>query len=91
MTKSSTNWRHPRSDRGDQIDLERALARLGDTARAVVWLHDVEGYTHAEIGALFDATPSFSKSQLARAHERLRGLLQPEGVEASCMPVSNNC
>ncbi len=81
----------PGSDRGDQIDLERALAQLGDTARAVVWLHDVEGYTHAEIGALFDATPSFSKSQLARAHERLRGLLEPAGVEASCMPVSNNC
>ena len=69
----------PAPDRGDQIDLERALAQLGDTARAVVWLHDVEGYTHAEIGALFDATPSFSKSQLARAHERLRGLLQPDG------------
>jgi RNA polymerase sigma-70 factor (ECF subfamily) len=56
-----------------------------------VWLHDVEGYTHGEIGALFGATASFSKSQLARAHERLRALLQPEGVVASCMPVSNNC
>jgi RNA polymerase sigma-70 factor (ECF subfamily) len=84
-------WPAPVTDRADQIDLERALARLGDTARAVVWLHDVEGYTHAEIGALFSATPSFSKSQLARAHERLRAQLQPEGVEASCMPVSNNC
>src|SRR5215213_4576245 len=36
----------PSPDRGDQIDLERALARLADTARTVVWLHDVEGYTH---------------------------------------------
>lgn len=79
------------TDRGDQIDLERALDQLGDTARAVVWLHDVEGYTHAEIGALFGATPSFSKSQLARAHERLRDLLQAHGVEAPCMPLSNNC
>jgi RNA polymerase sigma factor (sigma-70 family) len=78
-------------DRSDQIDLERALQRLSDTARAVVWLHDVEGYTHIEIGALFNASSSFSKSQLARAHERLRGLLQSEGVAASCMPVSNNC
>ena len=81
----------PSTDRSDQIDLERALVRLGETARAVVWLHDVEGYTHGEIGALFGATSSFSKSQLARAHTRLRALLQPEGVEASCMPVSNNC
>ena len=35
-----------------QFDLERALARLSHAARLVVWLHDVEGYTHAEIGAL---------------------------------------
>lgn len=74
---------------GDAIDLERALARLGGTARAVVWLHDVEGYTHAEIGALFGATASFSKSQLARAHERLRAELQCEGIGSPCMPVSS--
>ena len=74
---------------GDAIDLERALARLGGTARAVVWLHDVEGYTHAEIGALFGATASFSKSQLARAHERLRAELQSEGIGSPCMPVSS--
>ncbi|HQR49103.1 MAG TPA: sigma-70 family RNA polymerase sigma factor [Steroidobacteraceae bacterium] len=78
-------------DRGRRLDLERALARLGPTPRVVVWLHDVEGYTHAEIGALFGATASFSKSQLARAHERLRGLLEPDGVASTCMPVSTNC
>jgi RNA polymerase sigma factor (sigma-70 family) len=62
-----------------QIALERALDQVPDAARAVVWLHDVEGYTHAEIGQLMGRTASFSKSQLARAHERLRALL--EGVE----------
>lgn len=78
------------TDHGDTIDLQRALARIGDTARAVVWLHDVEGYTHAEIGELFGASPSFSKSQLARAHERLRAELQTDkGVGSSCMPVSS--
>jgi RNA polymerase sigma-70 factor (ECF subfamily) len=76
---------------GQALDLERALERLGDTARAVVWLHDVEGYTHAEIGALFGGTASLSKSQLARAHVRLRELLEPDGVKTSCMPVSTNC
>jgi RNA polymerase sigma-70 factor (ECF subfamily) len=70
------------------VDLERALAQLGDTARVVVWLHDVEGYTHAEIGALLGGTASLSKSQLARAHQRLRELLEPGGVTASCMPAS---
>lgn len=51
--------------------LEQALGTLSEEARAVVWLHDVEGYTHKEIGALMGKTTSFSKSQLARAYERL--------------------
>ena len=76
---------------GDTVDLERALAHLGDTARAVVWLHDVEGYTHAEIGRLLGGTASFSKSQLARAHARLRELLESDGVKAPCMPISTSC
>jgi RNA polymerase sigma-70 factor (ECF subfamily) len=62
-----------------QIDLERAFERLSETSRAVVWLHDVEGYTHEEIAEQMGKTVSFSKSQLARAHARLRGMLD-EGV-----------
>jgi len=76
---------------GRALDLERALRQLGDTARAVVWLHDVEGYTHAEIGALLGGTASLSKSQLARAHARLRELLEADGVKTACMSVSTNC
>ena len=55
-----------------RMDLEAALDRLSDTARAVVWLHDVEGYTHEEIATQMGKSTSFSKSQLARAHQRLR-------------------
>lgn len=58
-----------------RVDLERALASLPFDTRAVVWLHDVEGLTHDEIGALFGRSTSFSKSRLARAHARLRELL----------------
>jgi RNA polymerase sigma-70 factor (ECF subfamily) len=58
------------------IDLETALKRLSPVTRAVLWLHDVEGYTHEEIGAMMEKTASFSKSQLSRAHRRLRGWLQ---------------
>lgn len=65
-----------------RMDLEAALDRLSDTARAVVWLHDVEGYTHEEIGTQMGRTASFSKSQLARAHQRLRGWLGDEAVVA---------
>lgn len=77
------------ADGADTVDLERALAQLGAHARAVVWLHDVEGYTHAEIGAQFGASASFSKSQLSRAHERLRELLQVKAGEAPCRPVTS--
>ena len=62
-----------------QIDLERAFEQLSETSRAVVWLHDVEGYTHEEIAERMGKTVSFSKSQLARAHVRLRRMLD-EGV-----------
>jgi len=78
----------------DQMALERALDRVPDVARAVVWLHDVEGYTHAEIGRLMGRTTSFSKSQLARAHERLRELLegaQPNSETSLCTPELKTC
>ncbi|HET7038287.1 MAG TPA: sigma-70 family RNA polymerase sigma factor [Gemmatimonadales bacterium] len=66
------------SDVGLQLDLESALARLSETSRAVVWMHDVEGYTHEDIAEMMGKTVSFSKSQLARAHTRLRGWLGEE-------------
>jgi RNA polymerase sigma factor (sigma-70 family) len=74
-----------------QQALQQALAHLPAISRAVVWLHDVEGYTHGEIGRMLDRTPSFSKSQLARAHARLRELLDPKVESVPCTPVSNNC
>ena len=67
-----------REDMALRMDLEAALERLGETSRAVVWLHDVEGYTHEEIAAMMGKTVSFSKSQLARAHARLRRWLGEE-------------
>jgi len=60
---------------GLAMDLESALAILGAEDRAVVWLHDVEGYNHREIAGLFGKTESFSKTRLSRARARLRELL----------------
>ena len=65
---------------GLRMDLEAAMDRLTVTARAVVWLHDVEGYTHDEIADQMGRTVSFSKSQLARAHSRLRVWLGDEAT-----------
>jgi RNA polymerase sigma-70 factor (ECF subfamily) len=67
------------SQRQDQaLDLDAALAGLPPVSRAVVWLHDVEGYTHKEIAELMGKTESFSKSQLSRAYQRLRPFLDKE-------------
>lgn len=61
---------------GLAMDLESALARLDAADRAVVWLHDVEGYGHGEIAELFGKTESFSKTRLSRARARLRQWLE---------------
>src|SRR5437879_5458809 len=71
----------PPASVGTRIDLERAFESLSETSRAVVWLHDVEGFTHEEIAERMGKTVSFSKSQLARAHARLRRLLVAEPEE----------
>src|SRR5256712_8173694 len=70
---------HPTAGVPLQVDLERAFERLSETSRSVVWLHDVEGYTHEEIAESMGRTVSFSKSQLARAHARLRRMLEQGG------------
>jgi len=66
-----------------RLDLEIALGLLPAPARAVVWLHEVEGYTHEEIGELLGQSPSYSKSQLARGYARLRELLEKDRTEVS--------
>ena len=70
--------------RAESVDVERALASLGPTARAVVWLFEVEGYSHEEIAASFGRSVSFSKSQLARAHAKLREWLEPHLDRQTC-------
>jgi RNA polymerase sigma-70 factor (ECF subfamily) len=70
--------------RGEAIDVERALASLPPTARAVVWMFEVEGYSHQEIAHAFGRSVSFSKSQLARAHARLRAWFEPQENATSC-------
>ncbi len=65
------------------IDLDAALANLPSVGRAVVWLHDVEGFTHKEIAGLMGKTESFSKSQLSRAYQRLRPFLEADFAEDS--------
>lgn len=82
----------PASEVADRERLARALDKLTPTARAVVWLYDVEGYSHQEIAALMGRTVSFSKSRLSRAHEQLRAQLGHEHDEVSaCTRQPNSC
>lgn len=71
--------RHP----DDALDLDAALAALPSVSRAVVWLHDVEGFTHKEIAELMGKTESFSKSQLSRAYQRLKPMLDTDSGDAA--------
>jgi RNA polymerase sigma-70 factor (ECF subfamily) len=54
------------------VDLEAAIAALPDGYRQVVVLHDVQGYTHAEISSLLAIDVGTSKSQLSRARAAIR-------------------
>lgn len=65
----------PRHAAALAIDLERAVATLPPRARAVLVLHDIEGWTHGEIGAALDMATGSSKSQLHRARGLLRARL----------------
>jgi RNA polymerase sigma-70 factor (ECF subfamily) len=45
--------------------------------RRVLILHDVEGYTHEEIGDVLGVTSGTSKSQLFKARAKMRAMLAP--------------
>ncbi len=56
----------------DLAELSTLLKKLPDEMRLVLWLKEVEGYTHQEIAQMLDKTPSYSKSVVARALNFLR-------------------
>ncbi len=65
----------PRLDADLRQRLARAIEALADGYRAVFVLHDVEGYTHEEIGQMLGVTTGTSKAQLHRARGKLREAL----------------
>jgi len=60
---------------GERGDLERAVAKLPPRARAVLVLHDVEGWKHEEIANELGMAVGSSKAQLHRARGLLRRAL----------------
>ncbi len=72
----------PNEDVGTRIDVASALARLPTGYRAVLILHDMAGFTHEEIADQLQIEPGTSKSQLSRARQAMRGLLDATHVSA---------
>jgi len=62
--------------------VSRAVAALPDGCRAVLVLHDIEGYTHDEIARMLSIASGTSKSQLSRARRRVAAALAPVIVDA---------
>ena len=56
--------------------LAQAIAALPDGYRTVFLMHDVEGFTHEEIGATLGVATGTSKAQLFRARAKLRAALK---------------
>ena len=63
---------HPTASLGERIDVERALTRLPKGARAVLVLHDLEGWQHDEIAAATGIAVGTSKAQLHRARKLMK-------------------
>ncbi len=64
------------AERGELRErLQGALAQLGERQRAVIVLHDVEGFKHAEIGSMLGIPEGTARSDLHHARAFLRGAL----------------
>ena len=61
----------------------KAIDSLSERYRVVFIMHDVEGFTHEEIGAQLRCDTGTSKSQLFRARRALRRMLGDARVEES--------
>jgi len=70
----------PFRDPGESDELRRrlsqSLTKLSDRQRAVIVLHDVEGFTHGEIGAMLGIPEGTARSDLHHARAALRRLLK---------------
>ena len=67
----------------DRITLSRAIEGLPPGYRAVLVLHDIEGYEHNEIAQILNCSVGNSKSQLHKARLKLREVLRSQRLKTS--------
>jgi RNA polymerase sigma-70 factor (ECF subfamily) len=70
-------------DAAGRLDLETAIASLPPGYRAVLVLHDIEGFTHEEIAVRLGITAGTSKGQLFKARRAVRSRLSPKIEETT--------
>lgn len=76
-------------DADARVDAWTLLMRLPPRARAVLVLHELEGYTHKELSDLFGQSESYSKSILARALKKLGDADEPRNAGGLAAVASN--
>ena len=59
-------------------DLNLLLQKLPPLSRSVLWLYEVEGFSHKEIAEWYQMSVSFSKSQLSRSKKLMAEWLANE-------------
>ncbi len=69
-------FRDPAESDELRLRLRAALERLPERQRAVIVLHDVEGFKHSEIGKLLGIPEGTARSDLHYARSALRRLLE---------------
>ncbi|MCA1726430.1 MAG: sigma-70 family RNA polymerase sigma factor [Actinobacteria bacterium] len=73
----------------DQVDVERALARIPDDFRLVVVLHDLQGLPYEEVAEIVGVPVGTVKSRLHRGRIALGRLLGgPDGEQPGERPAS---
>jgi RNA polymerase sigma-70 factor (ECF subfamily) len=72
----SSPFRDPAESADLKARLQEGLAALPARQRAVIVLHDVEGYKHAEIGQMLGIPEGTARSDLHYARSRMRDALR---------------
>jgi RNA polymerase sigma-70 factor (ECF subfamily) len=76
LEEASTITGSARSSEPDlKIRIREAIEKLPEGYRTVFVMHDMEGFTHEEIGSALGVQPGTSKAQLFRARAKLRDAL----------------
>ncbi|MFT5278011.1 MAG: RNA polymerase sigma-70 factor (ECF subfamily) [Glaciecola sp.] len=83
MEKGSGQIAYHSDNQGEtEWELEKLVKKLPVEQKAVLMLHQVDGYKHQEIANMFGKSLSFSKVTLNRAFKKLREQINAESVDS---------